>query len=81
MVSRRASLTSRTGSRRDSASGTNVAGRDGAVVVAGELAPGLAFPWAGVIWTPGERPRQAVESSGRDVIRFVLRCREGWFAF
>ncbi|MDE0622934.1 MAG: hypothetical protein OXH83_14825 [Bryobacterales bacterium] len=62
-------------------SSANVAGRDGALVVAGEIAPGLAFTWAGVIWTPGERPMQPMESSGRAVIRFVLRCREGWFAF
>ena len=51
-------------------SSANVAVRDGALVVAGEIAPGLAFPWAGVIWMPGEQPMQPVGFSGREVIRF-----------
>ena len=28
---------------------------------------GLAFPWAGVIWMPGEQPMQPVDFSGREV--------------
>ncbi len=33
-------------------SSANVAVRDGALVVTGEIAAGVAFPWAGVIWVP-----------------------------
>ena len=44
--------------------------QDGALVVTGEIAPGLAFPWAGVIWMPGEQFMQPVDFSGREVIRF-----------
>ena len=47
--------------------------RDGALVVTGEIAPGVAFPWAGVIWMPGEQPMQPVDFSGREVIRFRTR--------
>ena len=42
-------------------SSANVALRDGALVVTGEIAQGLAFPWAGVIWMPGECARAARE--------------------
>ena len=51
-------------------SSANVAVRDGALVVTGEIAPGLAFPGAGVIWMPGAQPMQPVDFSGREVIRF-----------
>ena len=54
-------------------SSANVAVRDGALVVTGEIALGLAFPWAGVIWMPGEQPMQPVDFSGREVIRFRTR--------
>ena len=54
-------------------SSANVAVRDGALVVTGEIAPGLAFPWAGVIWMPGEQPMQPVDFSGHEVIRFQTR--------
>ena len=37
--------------------------QDGALVVTGEIAPGLAFPWAGVIWMPGVQFMQSVDSS------------------
>ena len=47
--------------------------RDGALVVTGEIAPGVAFPWAGVIWMPGEQFMQPVDFSGREVIRFRTR--------
>ena len=47
--------------------------RDGALVVTGEIAPGTAFPWAGVIWMPGAQPMQPVDFSGREVIRFRTR--------
>ena len=57
-------------------SSANVAVRDGALVVIGEIAPGLAFPWAGVIWMPGEQFMQPVDFSGREVIRFRT-CGDG----
>ena len=47
--------------------------RDGALVVTGEIAPGVPFPWAGVIWMPGEQPMQPVDFSGREAIRFRTR--------
>ena len=55
------------------ASSANAAVRDGALVVTGEIAPGLAFPWAGVIWMPGAQPMQPVDFSGREAIRFRTR--------
>ena len=39
-------------------SSASLAVRNGALVVTGEIAPGPAFPWAGVIWLPGEQPIQ-----------------------
>ena len=50
--------------------------RDGVLVVTGEIAPGVAFPWAGVIWMPGEQFMQPVDFAGREVIRFRAR-RDG----
>ena len=54
--------------------------RDGALVVTGEIAPGLAFPWAGVIWMPGEQFMQPVDFSGREVIRFRTRGGGGQYS-
>ena len=54
-------------------SSADVAVRDGALVVTGEIAPGLPFPWAGVIWMPGAQPMQPVDFSGREAIRFRTR--------
>ncbi|MDE0475792.1 MAG: CIA30 family protein [Gammaproteobacteria bacterium] len=51
----------------------DVAVRDGALTVTGEIAPGAAFPWAGVIWMPGAQPMQPVDFSGREAIRFRTR--------
>lgn len=51
----------------------DVAVRDGALAVTGEIAPGAAFPWAGVIWMPGTQPMQPVDFSGREAIRFRTR--------
>ncbi|MYC52026.1 MAG: amidohydrolase family protein [Gammaproteobacteria bacterium] len=51
----------------------SVAVRDGALVVTGEIAPGVPFPWAGVIWMPGAQPMQPVDFSGREAIRFRTR--------
>ena len=55
------------------ASSASMAVREGALVVTGEIAPGLAFPWAGAIWMPGAQPMQPVDFSGREVIRFRTR--------
>ncbi|WP_423927177.1 CIA30 family protein [Candidatus Palauibacter sp.] len=46
---------------------------DGALVVRGETRAGFAFPWAGAIWFPGPQPMQAVDFSGRSVLRFRTR--------
>ena len=54
-------------------SSADVAVRDGALAVTGEIAPGAAFPWAGVIWMPGAQPMQPVDFSGREAIRFRTR--------
>ena len=54
-------------------SSADVAVRDGALVVTGEIAPGVPFPWAGVIWMPGAQPMQPVDFSGREAIRFRTR--------
>lgn len=51
----------------------SVAVRDGTLVVTGEIASGLGFPWAGVIWMPGAQPMQPVDFSGREAIRFRTR--------
>lgn len=51
----------------------DVAVRDGALAVAGEIAAGVPFPWAGVIWMPGAQPMQPVDFSGREAIRFRTR--------
>ena len=54
-------------------SSASMAVRDGALVVTGEIAPGVAFPWAGVIWMPGKQFMQPVDFSDREVIRFRTR--------
>lgn len=46
---------------------------DGALVVRGETRTGFAFPWAGAIWFLGDQPMQAVDFSGRGVLRFRAR--------
>ena len=55
------------------ASTASMAVRDGALVVTGEIVPGLAFHWAGVIWIPGAQPMQPVDFTGREVIHFRTR--------
>ena len=47
--------------------------RDGTLVVTGEIVPEYAFPWAGVMWMPGEPPMQPVDFAGRQAIRFQVR--------
>ncbi len=61
-------------------SSATVTVRDGALVVTGEIAPRLAFPWAGVIWMPGEQFMQPVDFSGREVIRFRTRGDGGQYS-
>ena len=55
------------------ASTAELAVEDGALVVSGETRVGFAFPWAGAIWFPGPQPMQAVDFSGRSVLRFRTR--------
>ena len=54
-------------------SSADVAVRDGALAVTGEIAAGVPFPWAGVIWMPGGQPMQPVDFSGREAVRFRTR--------
>ncbi len=55
------------------ASTAELAVEEGALVVSGETRVGFAFPWAGAIWFPGPQPMQAVDFSGRSVLRFRTR--------
>jgi hypothetical protein len=44
-------------------------GTKGALRIAGEIAPGLAYAWAGAIFWPGEHPLQAADASkSREVV-------------
>ena len=45
----------------------------GALRVAGEVAAGFPFPWAGAIYFPGARPMQPVDFSDRETLRFRTR--------
>ncbi|MCD9032097.1 CIA30 family protein [Luteimonas sp. Y-2-2-4F] len=49
------------------------AGSRGALAVAGEIAPGFAFPWAGAIFFPASQPMQAVDLSARSELVFQAR--------
>lgn len=55
------------------ASTADLAVEDGALIVRGETRTGFAFPWAGAIWFLGPQPMQAVDFSGRGVLRFRTR--------
>ena len=55
------------------ASTADLAVEDGALVVRGETRTGSAFPWAGAIWFLGAQPMEAVDFSGRSVLRFRTR--------
>ncbi|WP_419163016.1 CIA30 family protein [Candidatus Palauibacter sp.] len=55
------------------ASTADLAVEEGALVVSGETKVGFAFPWAGAIWFLGAQPMQAVDFSGRVVLRFRTR--------
>ncbi len=55
------------------ASTADLAVEDGALVVRGETRTGFAFPWAGAIWFLGTQPMEAVDFSGRSVLRFRTR--------
>ena len=48
-------------------------GSPGALRVAGEVRPGFAFPWAGVMFFPATQPMQAVDLSGRGELVFRVR--------
>ncbi|MYC87845.1 MAG: amidohydrolase family protein, partial [Gemmatimonadales bacterium] len=51
----------------------DLAVEEGVLVVHGETRAGFAFPWAGAIWFLGDQPMQAVDFSGRSVLRFRTR--------
>ena len=55
------------------ASTAELAVEAGALVVRGETKTGFPFPWAGAIWFTGPQPMQAVDFSGRSVLRFRTR--------
>lgn len=55
------------------ASTAELAVEAGALVVRGETKAGSPFPWAGAIWFLGAQPMQAVDFSGRSVLRFRAR--------
>ncbi len=48
-------------------------GSSGALRVAGEVRPGFAFPWSGVMFFPAQQPMQPVDLSGRDELVFQVR--------
>lgn len=48
-------------------------GSRGALEVTGEVKPGFAFPWAGVIFFPGAAPMQAMDLSARRELTFHAR--------
>ncbi|HRN61113.1 MAG TPA: CIA30 family protein [Luteimonas sp.] len=48
-------------------------GSRGALRVSGEVKPGFAFPWAGVMYFPGSQPMQPVDLSARSELVFQVR--------
>ena len=48
-------------------------GSPGALRVAGEVRPGFAFPWSGVMFFPAAQPMQPVDLSGRSELVFRVR--------
>lgn len=48
-------------------------GSAGALRIAGEVRPGFAFPWAGVMFLPATEPMQPVDFSGRTELVFRVR--------
>lgn len=48
-------------------------GSHGALRVDGEIRPGFAFPWAGVMWFPAAQAMQAVDLSARSELVFHVR--------
>ncbi|TDK24403.1 amidohydrolase [Luteimonas aestuarii] len=49
------------------------AGSGGALRVAGEVRPGFAFPWAGVMWFPAAQPMAPMDLSSRRQLVFQVR--------
>lgn len=49
------------------------AGSSGALEVTGEIRPGFAFPWSGVIFYPASAPMQPVDMSARTELVFHAR--------
>jgi hypothetical protein len=48
-------------------------GSRGALRVSGEVKPGFAFPWAGVMFFPASQPMQPVDLSSRSELVFLVR--------
>ncbi len=48
-------------------------GSAGALEIRGQIKPGFAFPWAGVMFFPGSAPMRAVDLSARHEIVFQVR--------
>ncbi|MCR6663280.1 MAG: CIA30 family protein [Luteimonas sp.] len=48
-------------------------GSRGALRVTGEIKPGFAFPWSGVMWFPATQPMQPVDLSARSELVFQVR--------
>ena len=48
-------------------------GSRGALQVAGEVKPGFAYPWSGVIWFPTATPMEAADLSARSELVFQAR--------
>ena len=48
-------------------------GSKGALHVAGEVAPGLAYAWSGAMWEPGDAPLAAVDLSSTHGLSFLAR--------
>lgn len=53
------------------------AGSHGAMRVQGEIKAGSPYPWAGVMFSPGGAPMQAVDLRKREAIRLRIRGTPG----
>src|SRR5690606_7506291 len=49
------------------------AGSRGAMRIAGEVKPGFAFPWSGVMFFPAAQPMDVVDLSARQTLVFQVR--------
>ncbi len=54
-------------------------GSKGALLVSGEIAPGLAYAWAGVAFTPGDRPMAPANLSSKSQLHFAAKGDGGTY--